>query len=132
MMLLDQCVIVKWTFVPQIHYIKKSFRLKSQHQTSHCGAAWGTKLQKKNLPNCLCLPQAEQKLQAQDQVENEVISKVCFSKLSVISGKIKCLKLHLLPVGKKQKWANIIICHLLINMQIESCLVNHFMVRVSL
>lgn len=41
----------------------------------------------KNLPNCFFSPQAEPELEAQDQVENEVIFKVCFSKLSVISGK---------------------------------------------
>lgn len=40
-----------------------------------------------NLPNCFCSLQAELKLEAQDEVENEVIFKVCFSKLSVISGK---------------------------------------------
>lgn len=40
-----------------------------------------------NLPNCFCSPQAELKLEVQDEVENEVILKVCFSKLSVISGK---------------------------------------------
>lgn len=55
-----------------------------------------------NLPNCFCSPQAEPKLEAQDQVENEVICKVCFSKLSVISEN-KMPEITLTPCWEKAK-----------------------------